>query len=606
MSAGPRGATDTSISGARDGRFSGLRWLLARVAARDLSALVIPGPEVARAAGLDLQAAGLSRAAGPRQANVLAVMVPHTGLPEALERAAEVAYSQMPRPRAVLIVGSGDLASLPVDTRCEQDQDSLAEAVGGLRRAFAEGAFAEGTEDFEAPALETRTVYTCSMHPEIEQNEPGSCPKCGMDLVPKESTSGEAGTDHVHGGHEHGAHDHEGHAQEEQTGHSGAHDDQAGGGAHDGRHEDAEDGESHESHGGHDHSEHGDMDFMSMVEMTQGTPRSSDGLQMEWVDAPFGPLLPGLPGGLSLSLTLDGDTVAQAQASVQTSSTEKILHGPASGLAGRLSGLDPLSPFSYGLLATLALEDAAGATTSGNERLRRIATLELERAASHSGWLSGFATLLGLDLLGREAARLELSLRRLLAEPLDQESNDRDFQSSAASLSHSLNRSRLLRSRLRGVGVLERRHLAGVRGPIARSAGHARDQRAEDADYGALGFEPVLENSSDALARLRLRAAEMKQSLQIAREAMRGSANSGRPPEATQVVDSGSGRASVETPRGAAALSLRIDDGEVSEAQLELPSAVALELAENLAGDQELGDALAGVASLDISPWGLG
>ncbi len=32
-----------------------------------------------------------------------------------------------------------------------------------------------------------KTVYTCPMHPEIMQNEPGSCPNCGMDLVEKTS-----------------------------------------------------------------------------------------------------------------------------------------------------------------------------------------------------------------------------------------------------------------------------------------------------------------------------------------------------------------------------------------------------------------------------------
>ena len=25
--------------------------------------------------------------------------------------------------------------------------------------------------------------YTCPMHPEISSDEPGSCPKCGMNLV---------------------------------------------------------------------------------------------------------------------------------------------------------------------------------------------------------------------------------------------------------------------------------------------------------------------------------------------------------------------------------------------------------------------------------------
>ena len=28
-------------------------------------------------------------------------------------------------------------------------------------------------------------LYTCAMHPEIVQNKPGKCPKCGMDLIEK-------------------------------------------------------------------------------------------------------------------------------------------------------------------------------------------------------------------------------------------------------------------------------------------------------------------------------------------------------------------------------------------------------------------------------------
>src|SRR5260221_14713119 len=34
------------------------------------------------------------------------------------------------------------------------------------------------------PATAAATKYTCPMHPEIVQIGPGSCPKCGMALVP--------------------------------------------------------------------------------------------------------------------------------------------------------------------------------------------------------------------------------------------------------------------------------------------------------------------------------------------------------------------------------------------------------------------------------------
>ncbi len=34
------------------------------------------------------------------------------------------------------------------------------------------------------PHEHSGTAYTCPMHPEIRENQPGSCPKCGMALEP--------------------------------------------------------------------------------------------------------------------------------------------------------------------------------------------------------------------------------------------------------------------------------------------------------------------------------------------------------------------------------------------------------------------------------------
>lgn len=36
-------------------------------------------------------------------------------------------------------------------------------------------------------------IYTCPMHPEVIQDRPGSCPKCGMALEPKEPVGAEEG-----------------------------------------------------------------------------------------------------------------------------------------------------------------------------------------------------------------------------------------------------------------------------------------------------------------------------------------------------------------------------------------------------------------------------
>ncbi|MDD5154952.1 MAG: heavy metal translocating P-type ATPase [Candidatus Omnitrophica bacterium] len=47
----------------------------------------------------------------------------------------------------------------------------------------------------EPPAPQARYVYTCPMHPEIRQDKPGDCPKCGMSLEPAGPVAGDSGED---------------------------------------------------------------------------------------------------------------------------------------------------------------------------------------------------------------------------------------------------------------------------------------------------------------------------------------------------------------------------------------------------------------------------
>ena len=55
--------------------------------------------------------------------------------------------------------------------------------------AVAEAERVGGSSDHSAHAgeQETQVLYVCPMHPEVTSNAPGTCPKCGMDLVRKGS-----------------------------------------------------------------------------------------------------------------------------------------------------------------------------------------------------------------------------------------------------------------------------------------------------------------------------------------------------------------------------------------------------------------------------------
>jgi len=47
----------------------------------------------------------------------------------------------------------------------------------------------QNEDEHESHEEHEEEIWTCSMHPQIRQNQPGDCPLCGMDLIPLESTS---------------------------------------------------------------------------------------------------------------------------------------------------------------------------------------------------------------------------------------------------------------------------------------------------------------------------------------------------------------------------------------------------------------------------------
>ncbi len=610
-----------------------LRRLVAHASAADLRVLVVPGPDVALAAGLDLGAAGLRLADGPRSANVLLAL---GALPAKLADAAAIAYAQMPRPRAVAALGLADVADvspLPAaDARGALSQAGLEQAVAALRAAFASGAFAATIAEFDAPALQVRTEYTCPMHPEIVSDAPGSCPKCGMFLVARETSAGGAAPDSVASGPASEAPAHVPAATRAPHGTHDAHDTpradtgpavapgrytcpmhpevigdapgdcpkcgmtlvpvEDGGGEHA---DHAHPGHDH-GHGGHGHGGHGgrghggrghgeprprgaprvgwlervEPGFMSMVEMTAGTPRSSDGLQMEWIDAPFGPLFPGLPGGLLLEVTLDGDTVVEARATSAVSAADPLRNGPlaAADYMAALGDAMPLAPVTYRLLACRAIEAAAGIAPDQPTRLGREAALARERIASHLVWLAQMGRQLGLAPIERRAAALALVLRR---------ADKAAIRARAAEVNRlvgDIRATRFLFRRLAATGRLPQgARYPGLSGPEPSAAGR---------------LSARLQQIGEALGRIDAAPGIVLPDPQGADAA------------------SGRGEACVETARGPASLELALEDGQVVSARLETPSARHLALVGPLTAQRELGDALVAVASLDLSPWEIG
>jgi NADH-quinone oxidoreductase subunit J len=77
----------------------------------------------------------------------------------------------------------------------------LAGIAGAVILAKRERAPVQEPEVMGAGAAKSSAqIYTCPMHPEIRQQEPGECPRCGMSLVPAEETSGSGGQS-PQGGH---------------------------------------------------------------------------------------------------------------------------------------------------------------------------------------------------------------------------------------------------------------------------------------------------------------------------------------------------------------------------------------------------------------------
>ncbi|MGK7371196.1 MAG: hypothetical protein ACNS64_13380 [Candidatus Halalkalibacterium sp. M3_1C_030] len=388
--------------GARKGTMNFWRRWLAKAASRELAIFPVPGADLLRIYQSEPLHGEARLADSPKEANVLLLIGDVST--ELAERAATV-YAQMPRPRVLVMAGPEHLDPLPhPDVHVALGKDFLTAALPAARECLSSYSWTEDADPYRPEPVVSK----------IEE--------AGQQQGHMHDHGGHGSHDHGHEGHQHGEHTGAEHRHEEHN-HSGPQHDETDKHKHDHQ---AHQHDSHSEHEGHRHHDHGEHDhgghqhgdhehgghdhgpgFMSMIAMTKDLPRSPDGLPMEWSDVQFGPFHPGLPGGLRLSMKLDGDTVVKAEAGqglLGHKLPAYVLNDPAA-LPEYLAAAHPLAPVTYRLLAQKALANFSGEAADSALTLSEAGLLEKERITSHLNWLAVFATALGSDWMRDQAIK---------------------------------------------------------------------------------------------------------------------------------------------------------------------------------------------------------
>lgn len=198
-----------------------------------------------------------------------------------------------------------------------------------------------------------------------------------------------------------------------------------------------------------------------------------DGLTLDALPVPVGPLFSAFPDGLTARMTFKGDLVHQLEL------------GPNPYDDGEPRAPD--DPFRRALTEPVA-----------------IAELEIARARALLRWASDAARVAGLDAFS--VRTLALAQR---AEPPD--------AAAVRALGRWLTHPLVVGRQHRGLAVLEGSDVRGLEvGPVSRASGVPDDLRSTDRAYRELGFEPICHDGGDAAARWRQRLLEAEQALELA------------------------------------------------------------------------------------------
>lgn len=205
------------------------------------------------------------------------------------------------------------------------------------------------------------------------------------------------------------------------------------------------------------------------------------------------------------------------------------------------------SSFGNSLGYCMAVEQAAGIKVPERAVYLRVVLQELSRIQSHLYWFSRIADHIGFESLAMEflavrepilsvfdhisGNRIMLSVCRVggLKKDIDEEQLEyllrvlKESHDPMERLVMLMQEDASISRRLKGIGILEEKTArAFCKGPAARGSAIATDARTDEvwSIYESLGFSPVLETEGDGLARCKVAAAEIFQSVAIIEAAL--------------------------------------------------------------------------------------
>lgn len=266
----------------------------------------------------------------------------------------------------------------------------------------------------------------------------------------------------------------------------------------------------------------------------------------EITTVPFGPQHPVLPEPIHLDLELKDEKVIRAVPSIGyvhrglEKLVEKRDFKQFLFVAERVCGI---CSFGHSWGYSKAVEGLMGIEVPARASYLRTVWHELSRIHSHLLWLGLAADAMGFESIFMNAWRLRETIldifeettggrvifsvcdiggvRRDITDPMRKSIEEKllALRREIEEMGRVFLYDDTIQSRLEGVGVLSMQDALdlGCVGPMARASGVPVDYRMADDDgaYKALHFRPVIDLAGDCHARVRVRLAELSQSIDL-------------------------------------------------------------------------------------------